>query len=441
MDVAPTAPGGAVDVVDDLTGLRAAVTYADSHPGPDTITFDPSAFGNAPRKIKLIGGPLVLTDPATVTIIGPGANRLTLSGGRKSRVFDIEGGSLALEGLTITGGRAVRGGGILNDGGTLALDHVVLRGNHARAGGGLFNNGTTTLSDVVLRGNTARVGSGLFSTRKATLTRRSLSRPASTGQILFENFNGTGGVPTHWNQFEGQPGDVVEKRHNLTITDSTGNSAGIASTAKTVPFNPVGVKTTNVAQINSLNSNGNAFFGLIGENAQDSPAGYLAAGIDAHGNVFIASSIAPTLKPTPKLIGVVKGYSGKSITLTFTINSMGVEVDGGGFKSGLIPFKDLSNFSLAAAFPDGNARRQQGQRVSRVRTAARRDLARSTSARPPGWDDRRWSGRWWRPTDRAGTPAFDHVVLRGDTARVGSGLFSTRNATLARSRSPVGGRR
>ena len=122
-----------------------------------------------------------------------------------------------------------------------------------------------------------------------------------------------------------------------------------------MPFNPVGVKTTIVAQINSLNSNGNAILGLIGENSQGSPAGYLAAGIDAHGNVFIASSIAPTIKPTPKLFGVVKGYSGKSITLTFTINSMGVEVDGGDFKSGLIRFEDLSNFSLAAAFPNGNA--------------------------------------------------------------------------------------
>lgn len=187
----------------------------------------------------------------------------------------------------------------------------------------------------------------------------------------------------NWQQFAGQTGDVVEKRHNLTVTDSTGNSAGIASTAKTVAFNPVGVKTTNVAQINSLNSNGNAFFGLIGENAQGSPAGYLAAGIDAHGNVSIASSIAPTIKPTPKLIGVVKGYGGKSITLTLTIKSMGVEVDGGGFKSGMIPFKDLSSFSLAAAFPNGHVCRRWGQRVSRVRTAARRASGRSRWSRPP----------------------------------------------------------
>ena len=179
--------------------------------------------------------------------------------------------------------------------------------------------------------------------------------PRVQGRIVVDHFNGTGGIPANWAQFEGQPGDVVEKPHNLTITDSAGNSAGIVSTAKTVPFNPVGVKTTIVARIKSLNANGSAIFGLIGLDAQISPAGYLATGIDAHGNVFIASSITPTLQPTPKLIGAVKGYSGKSITLTITIKSMGVEVEGGGFKSSLIPFKNLSNFSLSAAFPNGNA--------------------------------------------------------------------------------------
>jgi hypothetical protein len=209
LGLVPTPTPGAVDVVDDLASLRAAVAYADSHPGPDTIVFDPAAVSAGPLTIVLTGGPLVLTDPATISIIGPGANLLTLSGG-KSRDFDIEGGSLTLEGLTITGGRADRGGGILNDGGTLALDHVVLRGNRARAGGELFNNGTTTLTDVVLRGNTARVGSGLFSTRKATLTRRGLSRPAATLPILSDNFNGTGGVPKNWRQILGAAGDVTE---------------------------------------------------------------------------------------------------------------------------------------------------------------------------------------------------------------------------------------
>jgi parallel beta-helix repeat protein len=161
-----------VDAFDGLTSLREAIAYANSHPGPDTIRFDPAVFGKSPRTIKLTGGPLVLSDKATTTIIGPGARLLCLKGDGKSRVFDIRGGSLALEGVTITGGRALRGGGVRNDGGRLALDHVAIRGNRARVGGGLYNAGTATLTRVVLRGNRALVGSGLFNTRRAILAWR-----------------------------------------------------------------------------------------------------------------------------------------------------------------------------------------------------------------------------------------------------------------------------
>jgi hypothetical protein len=166
-----TPPRKAVQLFDDLASLRAAIAYANNHPGPDVITFDPAVFGTRSRTIRLIGGPLVLTDPATTTIIGPGARLLTLSGGVKRRVFDIEGGSLPLQALTITGGNAGEGNGgaLRNDGGKLWLNHVVFRGNRARVGGGFFNDGTTTATVVVFRSNTARVGSGMFSTRKATL--------------------------------------------------------------------------------------------------------------------------------------------------------------------------------------------------------------------------------------------------------------------------------
>ena len=340
-----------VDPVDSLTSLREAVAYANSHPGPDTITLDPAVFGSKRQTIVLTGGPLVLTDPATTTILGPGAKRLTISGGRKGRVFDVEGGSLALEGLTITGGRANRGGGIRNDGGTLALDRVVLSGNHARVGGALFNDGTANLTHVVLRGNSARVGAGLFSTRQATLTRRLLSR-AATGAILSDNFNGTGGVPKNWQQILGAAGNISERPGNLTITDSTGTSAGMVSILPSSVFNPQGLVTTSQAQIKGVNEDGNAIFGLIGLSASGSLTGYLAAGIDAHGNIFIveqAASIAQTIVP----IGVIKGYTGGSIALTFIVNSQGVQVTAPGFKSGEVPFKSLHNFSLAAAFGDG----------------------------------------------------------------------------------------
>src|SRR5262245_29219321 len=75
---------------DGSTGtLRWAIGQANKGNGADTITF--SSLFNAPQTITLTQGPLALTDPATTTIAGPGANLLTVSGGGKSRVFDIDG--------------------------------------------------------------------------------------------------------------------------------------------------------------------------------------------------------------------------------------------------------------------------------------------------------------------------------------------------------------
>jgi hypothetical protein len=160
-----------VNPFDNLTSLREAVAYANAHPGPDTIVFDPTVLGKRPRTIRLIGGPLVLTDPATTTIIGPGARRLTIKGKGKNRVFDIDGGSLALSRVNIIGGNAGKGtaGALRNDGGTLRLKHVTIGGNRAFVGGGLFNDGTATLTNVLIHGNRARVSSRLFNTRQAII--------------------------------------------------------------------------------------------------------------------------------------------------------------------------------------------------------------------------------------------------------------------------------
>jgi hypothetical protein len=80
-----------------------------------------------------------------------------------------------------------------------------------------------------------------------------LSNPAFSGPILSNNFNGTGGVPTNWTQIRGVTGDVKETPHHLTITDSTGSSAGIASSLLSSVFDPQGVVTTSKAQINTIN--------------------------------------------------------------------------------------------------------------------------------------------------------------------------------------------
>jgi hypothetical protein len=177
------------------------------------------------------------------------------------------------------------------------------------------------------------------------------SSPAFGGQILSDNFNATGGVPNNWTQISGAPGDVTESPHNLTITDSLGTSSGIASTLASSVFNPQGMVTTFQVQINSVSAEGNAVFGLYSLDGKS----FLAAGIDAQGDVFIVEqqntpSIAETIVP----IGLDSSYRGGSILMNFIINSNGVEVTAPGFNSGEILFStSLNNFSLAAAFGGG----------------------------------------------------------------------------------------
>src|SRR5205823_14543891 len=93
----------------------------------------------------LTTGQLSITD--ALTIDGPGADQLAVSGNLQSRVFGISGGAtVAIAGLTITDGRVVgapgNGGGILNTGSTLALAGVVLSNNQAvGAPGGVGRGG------------------------------------------------------------------------------------------------------------------------------------------------------------------------------------------------------------------------------------------------------------------------------------------------------------
>ena len=170
--------------------LRAAVIEANSDGGGDAIVF--SSLFSTPQTITLSSGPLELTGTATIT--GPGANLLTITGDNANRVFDIASGAAAeMSGLTITGGSTNgNGGGIRNDGGTLALADVVLRGNSAGDGGGLFNNGTATLTDVIVRGNHARLGGGVFNNGSATLTDVLMrGNTARDGSGLFSTRNAT----------------------------------------------------------------------------------------------------------------------------------------------------------------------------------------------------------------------------------------------------------
>ena len=84
----------------------------------DTINFSSKLKGET---ITLTSGELLITE--SLTINGPGANQLSVSGNNASRVFEVAAGqNVTISGLTITKGYAAeQGGGILNDGSNLTL--------------------------------------------------------------------------------------------------------------------------------------------------------------------------------------------------------------------------------------------------------------------------------------------------------------------------------
>jgi hypothetical protein len=149
--------------------LRAAVSAANANPGADTIDFGVAG------SIALTSGQLDITD--SLTISGPGASALTVSGEGVSRVFAIAGDpTIVIADLTVANGWTTDspGGGISMTGGTLTLDHVTVSGNYAVGGwfsvylsgegmgGGLYvAGGTLTLDQSTVSGNYAIGGAGL----------------------------------------------------------------------------------------------------------------------------------------------------------------------------------------------------------------------------------------------------------------------------------------
>ncbi|HVK13538.1 MAG TPA: hypothetical protein VM597_32625, partial [Gemmataceae bacterium] len=143
--------------------LRQAVLDANAQPGADEVRFADELQGT----IALTSGQLNIT--GELTIDGPGAGLLAVSGNHQSRVFNISGGAVVgIDDLTITGGQAVGdGGGILNTASTLTLDRVVLTDNRvvgapggSGRGGAVANMSGATLAvaDCHFTGNQARGG-------------------------------------------------------------------------------------------------------------------------------------------------------------------------------------------------------------------------------------------------------------------------------------------
>lgn len=183
-------PARAVDLIvlntnDSGPGsLREVIALASDG---DTILFDSSLNG---QDIILTTGQLVITK--NLTISGPGADLLAVSGNNASRVFSITS-VVTISGVTIKDGIVVRdsagelGGGISNDGGIVNLVNSTVSDNTSVGslvepgiGGGISNNGIMNLINSTVSTNTAGWGGGIANRGLMTLTNSTVSSNTGT---------------------------------------------------------------------------------------------------------------------------------------------------------------------------------------------------------------------------------------------------------------------
>jgi uncharacterized repeat protein (TIGR01451 family) len=110
--------------------LRAAVANANSG---DTVTFSVTCPPGSP--IALTSGPIDIT--TSLTIAGPGASQLAVSGNGDSQVFNVaSGNTVTISGITVENGH----------------NNTSIDNNFS--GGGIENHGTLTLSNATVLNNT-----------------------------------------------------------------------------------------------------------------------------------------------------------------------------------------------------------------------------------------------------------------------------------------------
>ena len=155
-------------ICDADCSLREAIGAANLTEIDNVIVFASPLF-DSPQTIILALGELTILNNGAVTIDGPGANELTISGNNSSRVIYIgQDADLTMTNLAIRDGNGAgaarfspnSGGGIYNDLGRLNLVNAIVSNNTAASGGGIYQAGPVTLTNTRVSNNTAEQEGG-----------------------------------------------------------------------------------------------------------------------------------------------------------------------------------------------------------------------------------------------------------------------------------------
>lgn len=228
--------------------LREALTATNLHNASHIAdTIDLSTLSGT---ITLSSGELPVKNGNPLTIRGPGASTLSVSGNGKSRVFNIsspKGTAITISGLTITNGSGSgNGGAILNEqsslfGSSLTLaDDVVSGSKTVGHGGGVFSVGPLTITGSTISGDTAGTDSNGYG-----------------GGVYAKDGLNVGQSIVTGNQAYAGGGIALKTKYKTTITNSvisSNNAAyggglwtGTNYSASSSPDNSVTIQNTTVS--------------------------------------------------------------------------------------------------------------------------------------------------------------------------------------------------
>ena len=217
------------------------------------------------RLIRLRGEQIDINAPMTIN--GPGAHKLRISGKNVSRIFRVLHGSpTTISGLTLTQGLEYEGGAVMSFSDFTLTDCIVSENAANQYGGGVFvSGGTATLINSTVSGNSladpGSFGGGVTATN-VTLTNSTVSGNSAAngggvstngGNLTLTNSTVSGNAAT------AAAGGVSVLGGNVTLTNSTvsGNSA-----ASTGGLEVVGNATLINSTVAFNDSTNNGFHGV-----------------------------------------------------------------------------------------------------------------------------------------------------------------------------------
>jgi hypothetical protein len=354
-------------------------------PAGGTVDFQPGLSGT----ITLAGTELVIDKG--LTIAGPGAGVITVSGNHASRVFDIAATfTVAISGLTITNG-FYAGGGIYNAG-TLSLRDSTISSNSSnyQDGGGIYNDGTLTIISSSISGNKfVNNGGGIYNGGTLNVTNSSISGNTS--------FRYGGGI------YNGGTLNVT----NSSISGNTSGESG-GGIANGQSYSPGGTVTITGSSISGNN------------------ATFDGAGIDTLGGTLNVtnSSISGNTSSEGNGGGIANGSffsAGGTVTVTNSTISDNSGLGGGGIDNDNSGTITITNSTISG----NSAVSQQGGGINNERAALA--ITNSTISGNSAVSD---IGRGGGINNFLGTLTLDNSAVSGNSGLGGGGIYNDSGGTM-----------